>query len=271
MPAATPLIMISDPGQDLDDEMALIMCRQLIHLGLIELRGVVTTLTPAFARARLARGTLDHLGLHHVPVAIGSDGGDTSGQHTAAAFEESAASYMPTPGAESSRSMESGRRLLRRLYIDAAPRSLTLLVIASMKDAALFARDFPALFAEKTREVVIMGGCKPMQPADDAAGSLLASDTAPVFLEPDTANNNTFDMVSAKFFYRRCQEAGISLVVVSRFAAYAAKMPRSSYDELALTGALPSPPPPHCASPREPRFLCLASPRMPLAAPCRNC
>ena len=43
---------------------------------------------------------------------------------------------------------------------------------------------------------------------------------------PDTANNNTFDPVASAFFYRRCQEIGVPLVIVSRWAAYAAKARR---------------------------------------------
>ena len=79
--ASTKVIMITDPGQDLDDEMAFIMARHLVELGLLEVKAVVATLTPAFHRARLCRGTLDVLGMHEVRVGIGSDGGDTEGDH----------------------------------------------------------------------------------------------------------------------------------------------------------------------------------------------
>jgi len=223
-----PIILVTDPGQDLDDEMAMIMARHLVELEHIELRGVITTLTPSSARARLARGTLDLLGLHYVPVGIGTDGGDVKGNHTADPFEMSARSYMPTASSESARVIESGRRLLERLYKDAEENSITLLIIASQKDPALFLRDKPTLFVEKTREVVIMGGCKPVNEDDNLAN---------VELEPDTANNNTFDKDASEYFYRECQRLGIPLVIVSRFAAYAAKMPRSVYDDIALTGS----------------------------------
>ena len=63
------MIMICDAGQDLDDEMAMILARDLVEQRLIDLLGVVATLTPAFDRARLCRGTLDCLGLHDVRVA----------------------------------------------------------------------------------------------------------------------------------------------------------------------------------------------------------
>jgi len=51
-PAVAELVLISDPGQDLDDEMAFIMLRHLIESHGVELKGVVTTLAPAFDRAR---------------------------------------------------------------------------------------------------------------------------------------------------------------------------------------------------------------------------
>jgi hypothetical protein len=44
-----------------------------------------------------------------------------------------------------------------------------------------------------------------------------------------------FDVPSAEFFYRRCQELGVELVVVSRHAAGACPVPRSMYDSIAET------------------------------------
>ena len=86
-------------GQDPDDEMAAIMMRALIDGGHVEVRAMITTLEPAFDRARLLRGQLDLLGMHGVPVGIGSDGGDLN--HSADRFEKSASMYMPSPHHES--------------------------------------------------------------------------------------------------------------------------------------------------------------------------
>ena len=152
-PAPVPLVLVSDPGQDLDDEMSYIMLRYLVKKGLVELRGIICTLAPAFDRARLCRGTLDLLGLHDCPVGIGTDGGDQEGLHTAKCFAESASSYMPAAASESCSTLTPGRGLLYRLYCEAEPKSLTLAIIASLKDAALFLRDHEALFVEKTKEV----------------------------------------------------------------------------------------------------------------------
>eukprot|EP00928_Gymnodinium_smaydae_P072211 TRINITY_DN55614_c0_g1_i1.p1 TRINITY_DN55614_c0_g1~~TRINITY_DN55614_c0_g1_i1.p1 ORF type:complete len:865 (+),score=115.17 TRINITY_DN55614_c0_g1_i1:370-2595(+) len=208
--------------------MAYILLRFLVDHGHVVAKGIVTTLNPAFDRARLCHGTLASLGLHDVPVGVGTDGGDKDGTHKASVFERWASTYMPSRHSESARAFETGSRLLCRLYREAPPKSLTLLVIASLKDAALFLRDHEAMFLEKTREVVIMGGVKAFE---------LPKNGEAVLLEPDSAHNNQFDPDAANFFYRRCQEIGVRLVVVSRWAAYAAKVPRACYDDLASGGS----------------------------------
>jgi hypothetical protein len=282
--APVPIVLISDPGQDLDDEMMFIMARHLVDLKLMSLEGVIANLSPSFARARLTRGTLDLLGLPSVPVGIGSDGGDVLGTHKSDQFENTASSYIINENGEAARSLESGFRLLQRLY-DAAPDveyvdvdcvdrdeivglqddskpeekkvvkgGLTLVITSSMKDIAIFVRDNPTLFASKTREVVVMGGCKPIQISNPETrlttndtsvlhsssqnSSLIAWETlSTIECEPDAANNNSFDPAASAYFYSQCQKMNITLTVVSRFAAYAAKMPRSVYDDLALTGS----------------------------------
>ncbi len=232
------------------------------------------------------------MGLHRVPVGIGSDGGDVLGTHKSDLFETTASSYIIHENGEAARSLESGFRLLQRLY-DAAPDveyvdvdsedvkdmrdeneldngesdgggikkqrknntaskkivkgGLTIVVTSSMKDIAIFVRDNPTLFASKTREVVVMGGCKPVHIIDSKTGlttdytSAHASNVWETLsnteCEPDAANNNTFDPAASAFFYSQCQKMNITFTVVSRYAAYAAKMPRSVYDDLALTGS----------------------------------
>mmetsp|Transcript_30125 Transcript_30125/g.70256 ORF Transcript_30125/g.70256 Transcript_30125/m.70256 type:complete len:819 (+) Transcript_30125:71-2527(+) len=225
----TKLVVVSDPGQDLDDEMAFILMRLLVEEGLLDLRGIVATLAPAYDRARLCRGTLDLLGLQRVPVGVGSDGGDLAGKHTAAPFEAGAHSYLPGVNSEQAMNLEPGTRLLHHLYEVASSKSLSILCIASLKDVALFMRDNEAMFRRKTKEVVIMGGVE--VPPD--GGALPAGS----YLIPDTAHNQEFDKAASAFVFRRCQELGVRLVVVSRWAAYPVKMPRGTYDQLALSGS----------------------------------
>lgn len=287
-----PIVLISDPGQDLDDEMMFIMARHLVSKNLIELKGVVANLYPSFARARLARGTLDLLGLHKVPVGIGSDGGDSKGNYSSDQFESTASSYIISEDGEAARGLESGNRLLQRLYDEAKPiqyfdakfeddkdegsncavnskekreeqettqqkkvmrGGLVLVITSSMKDAAIFVRDNPLLFASKTREVIVMGGCKSLDSEVLAKVTEarkiqnegdLYDPTSSVWLQlaktechADSAHNNVFDAAASEYLYSQCQRANVTLTVVSRYAAYAAKMPRSVYDDIALTGS----------------------------------
>jgi len=80
----------------------------------------------------------------------------------------------------------------------------------------------------KVQSVVIQGGVKEFTAGQAPPGS---------YLEPDSAHNNMFDAKASAFFYRRCQELGVPMVVLSRFTAYAAPVPRSIYDEMAATGS----------------------------------
>mmetsp|Transcript_55246 Transcript_55246/g.164478 ORF Transcript_55246/g.164478 Transcript_55246/m.164478 type:complete len:384 (-) Transcript_55246:273-1424(-) len=211
-----------DPGQDLDDEMFLVMLSALSARGLVRCLGVVCTLEPATIRAQLARGTLNELGLHEVPVAAGSDGG-ASGR--VEELKKEVTYLTPVP-------QMSGMQLMINVLQEAAPHSVSLVLISSLKDAADLLREHEALFAERVKEVVIQGGVKA---TEDPSGG---SSSEPFFLEPDTAHNNMFDEGSSRFLYRRCQELGVPLVVLSRHAAYACQMPRAIYDDMAGTGSV---------------------------------
>ena len=206
------LVVVTDAGQDLDDEMAFVLMRALSSTQQLQLKGVVATLAPERARARLVRGTLNMLGFENVPVACGSDGGFTK---YSALFEKTSQSYIP---ADDSFATTNGSDLLLRLYESAPSSGLELLVIASLKDVAMFMRANEALFAKSTRSCTIMGGVMPFeQNIDDE------------FLVPDSAHNNEFCRESAEYVYRRCQETGVKLIIVSRDAAYPCPMPRSIY------------------------------------------
>ena len=210
------IIVVSDPGQDLDDEMALILLRALIEEGLVNCEAVICNLQPANQRALLARGTLDCLGLQHVSVGVGSDGGSNKHLDT---FAISAQHYMP-------QEMEliDGQRLLHQLYTSAPLGGVHLLLISSMTDAAQFVRENEHLFVQKTQSVTIMGGVEPFDTDDGLP------------LVPDTANNNAFDMNAARELYAQCQNLRVPLIILSRYAAYACPMPRDIYDDMAWTG-----------------------------------
>ena len=217
--------------------MTFVLMRALTDRGLVECKGAIATLAPSRARARLVRGTLNELGLNEVPVAIGSDGGFTG--HTAT-FEDTASSYIaPDNG---SFATLSGVDLLMEVYASAAPQSLELLCIASMKDAAQFVCHHEYLFKEKTRCVTIMGGVMPFEDEEDET-TLLVPDTVSqlhhfttkccFFLQCSLrfpqAHNNQFCVESSDYFYRRVQELKIPMIIMCRHAAYVCPMPRSIY------------------------------------------
>ena len=214
---ATALAIITDPGEDLDDEMATLLLRCLVDDGTLAPACVVCNLYPAKARARLMRGTLDTLGLAAVPVGEGSDGNDRLHRDT---FSSLASSYIAGDDA----AVEDGFALLERTFEAAADGSMTLLCISALTDAATFVRDREALFLRKIREVVIMGGVK----ADSLdAGAIV----------PDTAANNVFDVASAEFLYATLTARRVKVVVVTREAAYACPVPRQIYDDVAASGS----------------------------------
>ena len=106
--------------------------------------------------------------------------------------------------------LQPGRQVLHAILAAAAPKSVSLLLISSLKDVALFLRDNQDLFVRKVKEVSVMGGVKPFDATSE--GKLL---------EPDSAHNNEFDAEAAAFFYRRCQELGVRLVTVTFPQVYA--------------------------------------------------
>ena len=78
--APTSCVMICDPGnRGVDCECALVLLRGLRDAGYIQPLGVIANLRPSGDCARLLRVTLDLLGVHHVPVGIGSNDGVHSG------------------------------------------------------------------------------------------------------------------------------------------------------------------------------------------------
>lgn len=214
----TELIVVTDPGKDLDDENTLVLLKALSDQGLVRLRAVLAVLAPSYKRAMLAKGTLNQLGLH-VPVGIGSGLSDKVADGS---YEFSNACYM----AELSEVMD-GNDLLLETLCRAEDNSITWLIIAGMTDVSRLLKTHEDLFFRKTKSVVIMGGVEHVNGVVAKEGG---------FMVPDTAANNMFDEASAQFLYRRLQEIGVPMTIVTREAAYACQVPRSHYENLAETG-----------------------------------
>ena len=106
--APNPLVVVSDAGRTVDDELALVLLRAFAERGLVQPTAVVANVSPALARARLVRGTLDTLGLYHVPVGVGTDGG--GGEDCLDTWSETADQYVPGEQSQAAKALKGGDR-----------------------------------------------------------------------------------------------------------------------------------------------------------------
>jgi hypothetical protein len=229
-----PLFLFTDPNKDPDDLSVLVLASYLQEEGFLDLRCVLTTLgdkETRIKRARFARTVLDDLGLEGARVGAGVDYGfevrDAGG-----AVDEKATEgrrhdhqvFMKTPLADPRALVATDGLALLKAELEKVPDgSAVLLINAGMADPAALLREAPELAKKKTAKVVIMGG---VEPQVDDQGFAVAD---------KRAYNNTTHQPSADFTYRRVQELGIPLVVVTKEAAYATAAPRSFYDGMAAT------------------------------------
>eukprot|EP00970_Alexandrium_tamarense_P020350 scaffold15123_cov200-Alexandrium_tamarense.AAC.3 len=209
----TPVVVFTDIGRDVDDELALVSLSCLRRRCELNPVAVITTLSPEGDRAQLARGLMDILDMADVPVGIGSAGGVADGVE----LEVYDANYVRT----SQSINEDGMDLVYQTLESAPPKSVQVLCLASMSDVATMIRDQEILFTSKVKEVVIMGGVQSMD--DDET------------LSPDTAYNNNCDMKAARFVYDKCQALGVPTATLSRWAAYGCPIRPLLLDELAKT------------------------------------
>lgn len=233
------LLIVGDFGKDLDDEDTVLFLtgeqrhRRQTQLeffstpgsrkqDLFELKAVIANLAPPVKRAQLAKGTLKLLGQPHVPVGIGTDCKNSPNGHD---HEFAKVTYMADVS-----ELEDGRELLIRTLESAEDASITLVLISGMTDIAVILREHADLFKAKVESVAIMGGVE----VEKETNKVVIDKDG--YMIPDSAANNKFDMDSAIYTYRTIQELGIKMVILTRAAAYACKVPRSFYDELAATG-----------------------------------
>lgn len=233
------LLIVGDFGKDLDDEDTVLFLtgeqrhRRQTQLeffstpgsrkqDLFELKAVIANLAPPIKRAQLAKGTLKLLGQPNVPVGIGTDCKNSPNGHD---HEFAKVTYMADV-----EELEDGRELLVRTLQGAEDNSITLVLISGMTDIAVILREHADLFKAKVESVAIMGGVE----VEKETNKVVIDKDG--YMIPDSAANNKFDMDSAIYTYRRIQELGIKMVILTRAAAYACKVPRSFYDELASTG-----------------------------------
>ncbi|KAL3802963.1 hypothetical protein HJC23_011586 [Cyclotella cryptica] len=208
----TPVIVFTDIGRDVDDELALVLISSLRRIHILNPIAVIATLTPQRDRAYLARGSMDAVGMADVPVGIGSSGGLSEDME------------VEVYDAEYSRASpciyESGMDLVYKALESVPFKSAQLLCMASLTDVATLIREREELFTSKVKEVILMGGVVSLE-----------SET----LTPDSAYNNNCDLASARFVYKKCQELRVPTATLSRWAAYGCPIPPKLLDDLSRT------------------------------------
>ncbi|KAH8062160.1 hypothetical protein JL720_13268 [Aureococcus anophagefferens] len=198
--APNPLVVVSDAGRTVDDELALVLLRAFAERGLVQPTAVVANVSPARQGGTrviqrrfnaLARGSSAARSTRWACTTCPWAWARTAAAAGRRHLSETADQYVPGEQSQAAKALMSGRRLLHRTFVRARPGSLTLLLLSSTKDAALFLRDNTDLFKAKIRVVVVSGGCA----ANDGG------------LEPDAAAHNVaVDAASADFLFRRLQE-----------------------------------------------------------------
>ncbi|WP_425526422.1 type III secretion system effector XopQ [Xanthomonas oryzae] len=199
------------------------IAKQLQADGFLRLTDVVVTLGDAdmrSQRAQLAKGVFDRLALPDVRVARGQDYPMTSTQaREHSKFLAEGAALRAAPDAVHT---DGVRAMCERLAT--SPHKLGMVVIAGMTDASALLAEAGDLVREKVASITIMGG---IDPARDADG----------LVQPDTrAYNNATDIHAARALYRRAQQLGIPLRILTKEAAYKAAVPPAFYEGIARNG-----------------------------------
>ena len=216
----TDMLMVGDFGNSPDGEKGLIMAVAMRRIGLVGELTVVANLGDSRTRARLAKGTLNALGAHEIKVAAGSDGGRAN--ETLHDYEIEACPYLAPDEELDAR---GGHELALAAIRDSRDngRKITLVLFSALTDMAALLRDprWDELAPDTVSHVVIMGGLI------EAADGSLDLDRG--------ATNNTYDPESAELVYGSLIQdgglgKGIQLIVVTRHAAGAVRLPKRALD-----------------------------------------
>lgn len=211
-------LVITDPGPDPDDvKCILVLAVQHLHRN-VTLHGVVCNGGGhARSRAKLARCLLRHMGIgDFVRVGVGSQGKYAAPN----AYEFDIQGYADTLDDQ----LEPGHAVIHDTLLQAPPKSLTVVLISSMRDFADEIMAHPSLVKAKVLTVAIQGGLEPVDddplvPATTTSsrGQRRRTSSTPPW-RPDESTNNLFDMEAATCVYRFCFEQGVPMTVTSRAA-----------------------------------------------------
>jgi hypothetical protein len=217
----THAIPFGEYGTDPDEMMSLIVAARLMQQGQLYMPAVIGNHFPPAFRARQAKQTLIELGYGMVEVGMGEAGFGASNQEL-----ESDATYL-APGVR----IQNGRQLLR-WTLEQTEEPITLVLNSGFTDAAWLWMDRPDLMLEKVASVIIMGGIviRDGLPVLDEYGHLTPS------LGKGGAANNVFDPGATRHLFYALQEHNVPMVITTREAGYAAKLPFELFARMAATG-----------------------------------
>eukprot|EP00927_Polykrikos_kofoidii_P032349 TRINITY_DN27592_c0_g1_i1.p1 TRINITY_DN27592_c0_g1~~TRINITY_DN27592_c0_g1_i1.p1 ORF type:complete len:1631 (-),score=249.87 TRINITY_DN27592_c0_g1_i1:130-4839(-) len=261
-------VIVTSPGESCDFEFMILLLSELVREGRFKVLAVVANLAPVERRAAFLRGTLDMVGLHHVPVGVGSDGSDKApgafpdmfshhvsvertgidyfSQHLeaakAAAFGDSLNnneySYASMSESIPENRIFNGHQLMCKVLRAAPNMSVTLLLLSSMRDAARLLRQEESLFLAKVAHVTLLGGLQKAD-TDDSFEPQKPNHHTTYQVDP-ASMTNFYDLSAADFVIKRLQQLGVNITTISRYASYNLFIPRAVLD-LMVRCPLPNP------------------------------
>lgn len=218
-------IVLTDIARNGDDMTALVLAAFLRDS--IRLKAVIPTLAPVVQRAKTARYTLNGVGLSNTPIGVGSNTPYKGAEKTDQAYQFEG--LPPEQPEEQEKAVDVIEYILNAAIKEG--KKINFLAIATFTDLAKYlerpgARD---LFKKVVKKVVIMGGVA-------TKDGKVVLDKENDFLLPDTSANYEYDSNAAKEAFTFFQESQIPMVLISRFAASVAALPRETFDVLDTTG-----------------------------------
>ncbi len=233
------IVIFSDTGKDPDDEITHVLLRGLAyspeyftseilaHLSYsqntqVKALGAVANLEPSHKRAQLTKGIYTMLGWKHFPTGVGTNCTSVHDKSRNLDYQFNVKYLMPPD------TLEHGEGLAYSLFKKAKTKSLTLLLISGLTDVCRFIREYPKLFFNRVKNVVLMSGVQ-------RNNGGLVRELPYCYLEPDSAANNYFDMSAARAVFHYLQRYNIPMTILTREATYAVKIPKTIFDEMAQT------------------------------------
>lgn len=217
------IVIITDIAKDYDDLIAMILLKELDRLKLIKLLGFVANLSPVEQRAVYGRGALNSLGLHNLPISVGTNGissAPNSPAYVEHSYEFTGQFYLelkdkPAPTSRGTDFLTNVCQAAR-----ASGNKITFLLISSLKDISSFTTRHGSLFRSVVSNVVLQGGYSYqnniLTPNLDAA-------------------NNKIDIPSAIKFHTFLTTHKIKSSVYTKHAAFSVPLTTQLFKDLAAT------------------------------------